>query len=275
VTSYLRVGSRARGVLLGVSRRLRRRGRRDHVQAWRHVPSHFDMQTRSTHRLDDARRRWAVWCGARDVRGVRIPRQSGAAGKHGPRVAYRLVTLLIGLALGRGDARPRCDAGNTATSSWRPAGRFSSAVTRSACTSAGLPGSGVAARPYGWSEARRTRTVALAAIGYGAAIVVALIVSLVDLMAPLPASLPTRLRAGRRSETLVREIYKSTLAECVSTPSTMNLTGAGIPLILWRSNHACYRRALLRSSLAQEIPGRHTRPVVTLFGNSYRKTGGR
>jgi hypothetical protein len=185
VTSYLRTGSRARGLLLGVfAVDCVAEVAGITVQAWRHVPSHFDMQTPT-----DTAVSMMLAAGGAVLVAVLVtfavyafrgnPQLSPSMG-----LALRtgFVTLLIGLASGVAMIARGVTLVNTGHQqlAYQLGGFLKPVHAVSLHGVLVLPACAWLLARTGWSEARRTRTVALAAIAYAAAIAVALIVSLVD-----------------------------------------------------------------------------------------------
>jgi hypothetical protein len=183
VTSYLRIGSRARAVLLGVFAVdcVAEVGGIT-VQAWRHVPSHFNMQTDTNRSVSMM---LAVGGGILIVVLVTFA-VAAFRGSPGTSASMRLalragfVTLLIGLASGAAMIARGVTLVNTGhQQAAYQAGGFLKLVH-------GVSLHGVLVLPAlawllsltGWSEARRTRAVAVATACYAVAIAGALIVSL-------------------------------------------------------------------------------------------------
>jgi hypothetical protein len=183
VTSYLRVGDRLRAVLLGVFAAdcvVEVAGIT--VQAWRHVPSHFNMQTPANTAVSMT---LAVGGGVLIVVLVAFAVAAFRGNPELPpsmRLALRagFATLLVGLASGalmiaRGVTLVRTGHQQQAYE----VGGFLKPVH-------GVSLHGVLVLPalawllsrVNWSEPRRTRLVVLATAGYGAAIAAALVLSL-------------------------------------------------------------------------------------------------
>jgi len=186
VTSYLRIGDRTRAVLLGVFTLdcvVEVAGIT--VQAWRRVPSHFNMETPANTAVS-----MTLAVGGA-VLIVTLVSFAVAAFRGNPDVAPSMrlalragfVTLLIGLASGAAMIARGVTLVNTGHQQLAyQLGGFLKPVH-------GVSLHGVLVLPAlawllgrtGWSEARRTRVVALAGSGYGIAVAGALGYSLVTL----------------------------------------------------------------------------------------------
>jgi hypothetical protein len=184
VTSYLRIGSRARAVLLGVFAA-------DCVaevggitlQAWRHVPSHFNMQTPTNTSVSMMLAvgggvliavlvTFAVYA----FRGnLDLPASMQLALRAG------FVTMLIALASGAAMIARGVTLVNTGHQqlAYQVGGFLKPVHAVSLHGVLVLPALAWLLARTGWSESRRTRTVAVAAGCYAVVIVGALIVSLV------------------------------------------------------------------------------------------------
>jgi hypothetical protein len=195
VTSYLRIGTRLRTVLLAVFAAdcvVEVAGIT--VQAWRHVPSHFNLQTPTN---TGVAMMLAVGGGVLIVVLVTF---ASAAFRGNPALAPSMqlalragfVTLLIGLASGAAMIARGVALVNTGHQqlAYQLGGFLKPVHAVSLHGVLVLPAlawllsrtkSRTKSRTEsrtGWSEARRTRIVALATAGYGLAIVVALVLSL-------------------------------------------------------------------------------------------------
>jgi len=184
VTSYLRIGTRTRILLLGVFAA-------DCVvevaaitgQAWRHVPSHFNMETPDNRAVSIL-----LACGGGVLIAVLVTFAVAAfRGDPGTTPSMRLalragfVTMLIGLASGAAMIARGVSLVNAGHQqlAYQLGGFLKPVHAVSLHGVLVLPGLAWLLSHRSWSEARRNRAVALASAGYGIAIAVALVVSLV------------------------------------------------------------------------------------------------
>ena len=182
VTSYLRIGDRARIVLLGVFAAdcvVEVAGIT--VQAWRGVPSHFNMETPVNQAIA-----MTLAAGGAILIVVLVafsvyafrgdPAQSPSM-----RLALRtgFATMLIALASGAGMIARGVTLVNTGQQqlAYQVGGFLKPLHGVSLHGLLVLPAVAWLVARTGWSEAARTRAVAVAAGGYGVAMVVALIIS--------------------------------------------------------------------------------------------------
>jgi hypothetical protein len=183
VTSYLRIGSRVRTVLLGVfAADCAAEVGGITLQAWRHVPSHFNRETATNSAVSTM---LAVGGGILIAVLVAFAVHAFHGNAHLPasmRLALRagFVTMLIGLASGaamiaRGVVQ--VNAGHQQLA-YQVGGFLKPVHAVSLHGVLVLPALAWLLGRTGWSESRRTRSVALAAICYAAAIGGALILSL-------------------------------------------------------------------------------------------------
>ena len=185
VTRYLRIGSRARVALLGVFAAdcvVEVAGIT--VQAWRHVPSHFNMQTPQNAAVSMMLAGGGailvavlVSLAVYAFRGnPSLPASMGLALRAG------FVTLLIGLASGVAMIARGVTLVNTGHQqlAYQVGGFLKPVHAVSLHGVLVLPALAWLLGRTNWSETGRTRIVALAAIGYAAAIIGALVLSLMD-----------------------------------------------------------------------------------------------
>jgi hypothetical protein len=183
VSSYLRIGPRLRTVLLGVfAVDCVAEVAGITVQAWRHVPSHFNFETPANRSVS-----MMLAIGGGILIAVLValavpafrgdPEQSPSM-----RLALRagFVTLLIGLASGAAMIARGVTLVNTGHQqlAYQLGGFLKPVHAVSLHGVLVLPGLAWLLSRLDWAEARRTRTVALAVAGYAAAILGALVLSL-------------------------------------------------------------------------------------------------